>query len=95
MATFVWKDGAFRCKRTGEPMPMPHRDEICMPRVMGDIEPYVSPVGDHAVIGGRAQQRDDLKRHDCVLLPPKPPRALKNRAIAEKRGLTHRLAEGA
>ena len=92
MATYVWKDGAFRCKRTGEPMPMPARDEICMPRVMGDIPEYRSPVGDHKMITSRSERREDLRRHGCVEVPPREtPRGLKNRRFAEKNGLTDRL----
>lgn len=37
--------------------------------IQRDIEPYQCPVtGD--VVGGRAQHRDNLKRHDCHILEP-------------------------
>lgn len=64
-------------------MPQPEREGICMPRVISDIDDYVSPVSGE-VIRSRSGQRDDLKRHDCVLAPPrrKPfqPRSPKIRA---------------
>lgn len=92
MSTYVWKDGKFVCKKTGEPMHLPDRTEICCPRVWSDIEDYVSPTGDHAVIGSRSAQREDLKRHDCVLVPPREkPRTMKNPRFAKKYGLEHRL----
>lgn len=66
MPVYVWRDGHWCDKRTGERMPIPEREGVCAPRaVIGDIEPYRSPVsGD--VISGRAAKRDDLKRHECV-----------------------------
>jgi hypothetical protein len=91
MSTYVWKDGGFVCKRTGEPMQLPERGELACPAVQSDIEPYRSPVGDHALVGGRAQQREDLKRHDCVLRPPREKQHLKNPRFAKKYGLEHRL----
>ena len=92
MSTYVFRDGKFVCKKTGEPMHLPDRTEICMPRVFSDIEDYRSPVGDHAVIGSRSAQREDLKRHDCVLKDPRPQQHLKNARFAKKYGLEHRLA---
>ena len=35
-------------------------------QIVADIEPYDSPV-DGAYVGGRAAQREDLKRHHCRL----------------------------
>lgn len=96
MTTFVWKDGAFRDKRTDEVMAIPERIEICMPRIQSDIPEYRSPVGDHKLISSRSARREDLKRHDCVEVPPRDkPRELKNPNFARKWGLEHRLAEGA
>jgi hypothetical protein len=87
MPRYVWKDGHFRDPRTGEPMPLPERDTICMPRVISDLPDYVSPVTGQ-VVSGRAARREDLKRNDCVELdPPKRPRGYKNPSFAHKRGL--------
>jgi hypothetical protein len=72
-------------------MDVPQRDEVCCPRIQSDIEDYRSPVGDHAVIGSRSAQREDLKRHDCVLVPPGPKKYMRNEKFAAKHGLTHRL----
>lgn len=94
---YVFRDGAFRDPATGEPMPIPERDGVCVPMVIPDIEPYQSPI-DGRVITGRAAKRDDLRRHDCVDardLPSATGGKLKNRRFAERRGLTHRLSEDA
>lgn len=37
------------------------------PLICGDIEPYTCPVTGK-VVGGRAQHRDNLKRHNCRIL---------------------------
>jgi hypothetical protein len=43
-------------------------------QIVGDIPAYVSPVcdasGKHAVIDGRAAQREDLKRNNCRIKEP-------------------------
>ncbi len=65
MARYVWKDGRFRDRTTGEPMEMPERDGVCLPQIISDIEPYLSPI-DGRYISGRAAKRDDLARHDCI-----------------------------
>jgi hypothetical protein len=66
MARYVWRDGQFIDKSTGEAMFVPQRDGICMPRVISDVPEYESPASGK-MITSRSQQRDDLKRHDCVL----------------------------
>jgi hypothetical protein len=66
MTTYVWRDG-WVDKQTGERMEVP--DRICVPTVRSDIPEYASPI-DGRLISGRAQQREDLKRNDCVLAPP-------------------------
>lgn len=64
-------------------MPVPERDGVCVPQIQRDIEDYLSPVTGE-VIRSRSGQRDDLKRHDCVLKPPRKtpfqPRSPKIRA---------------
>lgn len=66
MTRYVWRDGQFIDKATGEPMYVPERDGICMPRVISDVPEYESPASGK-MITSRSHQRDDLKRHDCVL----------------------------
>ena len=66
MARYVWRDGDLRDPVTGEPMFIPQRDGICMPRVQSDLPEYESPASGK-MITSRSQQRDDLKRHDCVI----------------------------
>ncbi len=88
MARYVWRDGRF-VDRDGAPMPVPHRDEVCCPRVQSDIPEYRSPVGDHRMITSRSERRDDLKRHGCVEIPPREggSRGYKNPNFTAKRGL--------
>lgn len=93
MTRYVWRSGeGFRHHLTGEPMSMPDRDGVCCPQVMSDIPEYTSPVGDHKRITSRSHQREDLKRHDCVLSPragakPREPRNPKYRAAQGLRPL--------
>jgi hypothetical protein len=63
---FVLRNGQLVDKHTGEPMFIPERNEICMPRIHSDVPEYESPASGK-MITSRSQQRDDLKRHDCVL----------------------------
>jgi hypothetical protein len=63
---FVLRNGQLVDKHTGEPMFIPERDGVCMPRVHSDVPEYESPASGK-MITSRSQQRDDLKRHDCVL----------------------------
>ena len=62
----IWRDGCWRDKQTGEPMFIPERDEICMPMVQSDLQEYESPASGK-MITSKSWQRDDLKRHDCVI----------------------------
>lgn len=41
-------------------------EEDLLPKILGDIEPYVSPI-DGTVISSRSGLRDHMKRHDVVL----------------------------
>src|SRR5687768_8140921 len=66
MTRYVWRDGDLRDPVTGEPMVIPQRNGICMPRIISDVPEYESPASGK-MITSRSQQRDDLKRHDCVL----------------------------
>ena len=51
--TYVYRNGAFIHKRTGEPMAVPPRDGVCCPRVHSDIQEYRSPI-DGTLIGSGA-----------------------------------------
>lgn len=65
MPTYVQRNGLWVDKKTGERMPLPADWKPVAPRVQPDMEPFVSPVSGEW-IGGRAQRREDMKRHDCV-----------------------------
>jgi hypothetical protein len=43
MPRYIWKDGDFVSRETGEPMHVTHSG-ICMPFVISDVPEYVSPV---------------------------------------------------
>lgn len=61
--------------------------KLACPYVVGDIEPYQSPV-DGKVVGGRRERRDDLKRNNCVDANDlRTPKKLKNKRFIEKHGL--------
>ena len=60
----VAEDGSLIDKATGEKFIGDGR--ICTPMIIQDIAPYKSPI-DGSYVGGRAAQREDLKRNDCVL----------------------------
>ena len=81
-------------KQTGEPMVSgPFRPVT--PMHIPDIPAYLSPV-DGKYISGRRAKADDLARNNCVdaaELPRKTDGKFRNRAFAEKRGLTHMLKE--
>lgn len=65
MPTYIMRNGLLVDKHTGERMPLPADWKPVAPRVQADIEPFLSPVTGE-VIGGNAQRREDLKRHDCI-----------------------------
>lgn len=65
MATYVFRDGQFVDKRTGEPMLAPGNDTVACPQYMPDIPHYASPVGGE-MITSRSQRREDLKRNNCI-----------------------------
>ena len=63
---YVWRDGCFRDKQTGEPMEVRDANAICMPMIQSDIEPYQSPLGSHW-IGGRREQRYELEKNEMTI----------------------------
>jgi hypothetical protein len=67
--SYVRRNGQWVDKSTGEPMEVPERNDICIPRVRSDITAYVSPITGQ-MIDGRAAQREDLKRSGCRLQDP-------------------------
>lgn len=93
MTTYVYdRDlGIMVDKQTREPM-LNHFERskpIQAPRVMPDIEPYVSPI-DGSVIGGRRARRYDLEKNNCIdanELTNGKTKKLKNKRFIEKRGL--------
>ena len=91
MTTYVFRDGRFVDKRTGEPMQAPAG--IFAPRVMRDIPAYASPLGD-GIVEGRAARREHLKRNGKREVDPSEfkPRYV-NPDFARKRG--YKLTEGA
>lgn len=65
MARYVLRNGSWVNKATGEPMRVPERDTLCVPRIIADIEPFISPA-DGSYVSGRAAKRDNLKANNCV-----------------------------
>ncbi len=63
---YVWRNGCFRDKQTGEPMRVEHPNAICMPMIQSDITPYKSPLGNHW-IGGRREQRYELEKNEMTI----------------------------
>jgi hypothetical protein len=92
----VWRDGKFVDPDSDEPMALPERDEVVMPMIQSDIEPYKSPV-DGRLIGSRSARREDLARNNCVPYEPmgNAPKGLTNPKFAKKHGVMHLLTEEA
>lgn len=70
MPTYVWRNGDLVNKDTGEPMVI--YDPLWEPEspyIVFDTPGYVSPVSGKWV-DGRSARREDLKKNDCVELPP-------------------------
>lgn len=87
MARYLWKDGQWVDRKTGEPMYKPYAGRVTMPRVYGDIPEYRSPI-DGKMITSRSHRREDLIRNDCVEMdPPRKPRPYKNPAFAKRWGV--------
>jgi len=99
MPTYVYDKATDRMvdKATGEPMnPEPHVGPFPVPRVVHDIEPYISPATGEYVSGRRAK-RADLDKSGCFDAADLPGLGgkLKNPRFAKKRGLEHLLTEEA
>jgi hypothetical protein len=93
---YVFRGGQFVDPSTNEPMPLPERNEIVMPMVRSDIEPYKSPI-DGKMITSRSARREDLARSGCVPYEPigNVPKGISNPKYAAKYGMTHLLTEEA
>lgn len=88
MARYVWRDGGFYDRATGEKMAV-REGPLCCPTVISDIPAYRSPI-DGRVIGSRSERRDDLKRNNCVEFEPSmsPTKGkFRNPEFCRKRGL--------
>jgi len=85
--TYVWRDGDFVEKKTGEQFETPERKQLACPQIMRDIPEYRSPI-DGKPITSRSWRREDLTRNGCVEVEPRrKPRGFKNARFAKKRGL--------
>jgi len=91
MTRYIWKDGAFRTPETGERMPVPERDGVCLPRIVAEsFEPFISPVTGMPVTS-RAEHRYDLAASGCRVMEPSesPTKGkLRNKSFTAKRGLS-------
>ena len=85
MPKFVFRDGHWRDHASGELMVIPKRDGLCVPMLIPDVSEYASPI-DGTPISSRSVEREELKRHDCVILPPKK-REYKNPSFMAKHGI--------
>jgi len=71
MAVFVFRDGQYVDKRTGEPM-LSAEDRakpLAAPKVISDLPAYASPLGD-GVIDGRAARREHFRRTNTREVDP-------------------------
>lgn len=91
MPRYIWKDGAFRDPGTGEAMPIPERDGICVPMiVVENFIPFESPATGKWITN-RAEHRYDLAASGCRVMEPdeSPTKGkIRNKQFAAKRGLT-------
>ena len=95
MARYVWKDGTFRDKRTGEEMALPYAGQIVAPRVISDLPMYISPVT-RKPVEGRAARREDLKRSGCREVDPSEYKPVyRSKKMAERMGALDRWDPGA
>jgi hypothetical protein len=89
MDRFIWRDGHWHNKATGEPLKVP-TGRLALPMVTPTMPEYQSPI-DGRPITTRHARREDMKRNDCVEYEPSmsPTKGkLKNKAFCKKRGLT-------
>lgn len=85
MARYIWRDGEFRDRLTGEAMDKPYAGQIVLPAVLSDIPEYRSPI-DGQPITSRSHRREDLKRNNCVEYEPSmKPKSEKFEAFEERR----------
>ncbi|KTR05173.1 hypothetical protein NS365_13350 [Aureimonas ureilytica] len=85
---YVWRDGCFRDRATGEPMTVPD-GPLAIPQMTPVMPEYTSPI-DGRTITTRHERREDLKRNNCVEAGDfKSPTGgkIRNKAFAAKRGL--------
>lgn len=86
--TYVWRKGNFVDKKTGEPMPIPERDGLCVPlAIIPDVQAHVAPTGD--IINTRSDRRELRKRHGLIPYErlTDRPRGYMNEKFCAKRGL--------
>jgi hypothetical protein len=86
---YVWRDGHFRDRATGEPMGFDPSAPIAVPMVTPTMPEYASPI-DGRIISTRHERREDMKRNNCVGagdagLSPTGGK-FKNKAFCAKRG---------
>lgn len=68
-----------------------------IPMMIGDIEPYLSPVSGEYISGRRAKA-DDLKKHNCIDyndLPKKTDGKLRSKKMIKKYGLPETMLKDA
>lgn len=86
---YVWRDGQFVNKQTGEPM-VDRSGPVAAPMVVSDTPGYRSPI-DGSWIEGRRARRYDLEKNGCVEYDPdtskRTPGEFKNQRFVEKYGL--------
>ena len=96
MATYIFKEGRWVCKKTGAPM-LPDEDRAeykpVKPYISSDIPDYLSPVTGE-LVSGRAQRREDLKKNDCYEVGPgdlKPKKSTLKPIELDHRDINERL----
>lgn len=85
MTVYVFRDGRYVNKRTGDPM-LSEQDRakpLATPMVVSDIPAYASPLGD-GVIEGRAARREHFKRTNTREVDPGEWRERSKQFQAEK-----------
>lgn len=85
---YVWRDGRFVSRSTGEPMEV-RKGPLAVPMITPSMPEYTSPI-DGRVISTRHDRREDLKRNNCVEagdMPSPTGGKIRNKAFAAKRGL--------
>lgn len=85
MSVYVFRNGQYVDKRTGEPM-LSAEDRakpIAAPMVVSDLPAYASPLGD-GVIEGRAARREHFKRTNTRECDPSEWKARSDQFKAER-----------